>query len=94
MDRMKDPKSFGQLKKDQLGRESELLGKLMGSAEELKALAGFEDDLGTRRNEILFKVQNEMEDTRNALKEAEQLVERLRKHLSQLEGIQRILTKR
>lgn len=91
---MKDPKSFGQLKKDQLGREGELLSKLMGSAEELKALAGFEDDLGARRNEILFKVQNEMEDTRNSLKEAEQLVERLKKHLSQLEGIQRILTKR
>jgi hypothetical protein len=66
----------------------------MGSAEELKALSGFEDDLGTRRNEILFKVQNEMEDTRNALKEAEQLVERLRRHFSQLEGIQRILTKK
>ena len=91
---MRDPKSFGQLKKDQLGRESGLLSKLMGSAEELKTLAGFEDDLGARRNEILFKVQNEMEDTRNSLKEAEQLVERLKKHLSQLEGIQRILTKR
>ncbi len=69
-------------------------GSLFGFPKKLKALAGFEDDLGARRNEILFKVQNEMEDTRNSLKEAEQLVERLKKHLSQLEGIHRILTKR
>jgi hypothetical protein len=94
-DGMKDPnRSYSQIKKDQLGRESDLLNKIMGSGEELKALAGFEDDLGARRNEILFKVQVEMEDTQNALKEAEQLVDRLKKHLGQLEGMHRILTKK
>jgi hypothetical protein len=35
-----------------------------------------------------------MEDTRSALREAEGLVERLRKHLNQLEGIHKILTKK
>ncbi|MBL7208919.1 MAG: hypothetical protein ISS52_02350 [Dehalococcoidia bacterium] len=87
-------KSLGQLKKEQLGRESELLAQILGSFGELQDLGAFEADLGVRRNEILFKVQVEMEDTRNALKQAEQLVERLKKHLGQLEGLHRILTKK
>jgi hypothetical protein len=92
---MRDPnKSFNQIKKDQLGREGDLLNQLMGSEEELKMLAGFEGELGTKRNEFLFKVQAQMEDTRNRLREAEQLVERLKRYLSQLEGIHRILTKK
>ena len=92
---MRDPnKSFSQIKKDQLGREGELLNQLMGSEEELKMLAGFEGELGSKRNEFLFKVQAQMEDTRNRLKEAEQLVERLKRYLSQLEGIHHILTKK
>ncbi len=94
IDRMKDPKSYSQLKKDQMGRESDLLSQIMGTEDEIRALEGFEGDLGSRRNEILFKVQTQMEDTRNHLREAEQLVERLKKHLGQLEGIHRILTKR
>lgn len=92
---MRDPnKSFSQIKKDQLGREGDLLNQLMGSEEELKMLTGFEGELGTKRNEFLFKVQSQMEDTRNRLREAEQLVERLKRYLSQLEGIHRILTKK
>jgi len=92
---MKDPnRAFSQLKKDQLGREGDFLNQLMGSEEELKALAGFENELGSRRNEFLFKVQSQMEDTKNRLREAEQLVERLKRYLSQLEGIHHILTKK
>lgn len=90
---MNRDRSFGDMKKDQMGRESELMS-LMGSAEELQALAGKEGQLDIRRNEILFNVTTQMEDTRNSLKEAEALVERLRRHMSQLEGIHRILTKK
>lgn len=86
-------RSFGDIKKDQMSRESELMS-LMGSAEEIAALSGKEGQLEIKRNEILFNVTTQMEDTRNALKEAEGLVERLRKHLSQLEGIHKILTKK
>jgi hypothetical protein len=92
--REKDSKSFGDLKRDQLGREKDFLDQVMGSEEELKILAGFEGELGSRRNEFLFKVQSQMEDTSNRLREAEQLVERLKRYLSQLEGIHRILTKK
>jgi len=87
-------KSYSQLKKEQLGRESELLSQLLASAGELKDLTAFEADLGVRRNEILFKVTVEIEDTKSSLKQAEQLVERLKKHLKQLEGLYRILTKK
>ena len=86
-------RSFGDLKKDQMSRENELMS-LMGSAEELAALSGKEGQLDIKRNEILFNVTTQMEDTRNALREAEGLVERLRKHLNQLEGIHKILTKK
>jgi phosphoribosylaminoimidazole carboxylase (NCAIR synthetase) len=87
-------KSYSQMKKDQLGRESELLSQLMGSSDELKSLSGYDTQMNVKRNEILFKVTTEMEDTKNALKEAEALVERLRKHLAQLEGMHKILTKK
>ena len=86
-------RSFGEIKKDQMGRENELMN-LIGSVEELQALSGKEGQLEIKRNEILFNVNTQMEDTSNALKEAEGLVARLRKHLSQLEGIQKILTKK
>ena len=87
-------KYYSQLKKEQLGREDDMLSSLLDSNEELKNLAGFEADLGIRRNEILFKVQVQMEDTQNQLKQAEQLVDRLKKHLRELEGLHRTLTKK
>ena len=86
-------KYYKQLKKEQMGSEGELLSSLL-AGEELKDLAVFEADLGVKRNEILFKINNEIEATRNRLKQAEQLVERLKKHLNQLEGINHILTKK
>ena len=87
-------KSYGQLKKEQLGRESELLSELMGDTEELRGLAEFEAGLGVRRNETLFKVTVEMEDTKSALMQAERLVQRLKRHLTQLEELHRALTKK
>ena len=92
---MKDAdKFYNQLKNEQVSREGDLLSNLLASSEELKNLAGFEADLSVRRNEILFKVQVQIEDTTSQLKQAEHLVERLKKHLSQLEGLHRILIKK
>ena len=86
-------KSFEQIKKGQVGRESELMSQLLGKSE-FGDLETFEADSAVRRNELLFKIQNDMEDTKNALKQAEQLTERLRRRLSELEGMYRILTKK
>ncbi|MBM3119175.1 MAG: hypothetical protein FJ006_06410 [Chloroflexi bacterium] len=86
-------KSFEQIKKGQMGRESELYSQLLGKSE-FGDLETFEADSAVRRNELLFKIQTDMEDVRNALKQAEQLTERLRRRLSELEGMYRILTKK
>ena len=85
-------KSFGELAKEQKNRESNLLAYLMGETK-IEELANFETELGERQSEILFKVTTEIEDTENALKQAEQLVQRLKKHLEQLKGLQRVLSK-
>jgi hypothetical protein len=53
----------------------------------------FESDLGQRRDEILFKITTEMEDTKNALNQVEKLAQRLRKYLDRLEKIYQTLSK-
>ena len=92
---MKDAdKSFGQIKKEQMGREGELYSQMAGKPGEYGDLETFEADSAVRRNELLFKINTDMEDTKNALKQAEALVERLRRRLDELQGMYRILTKK
>lgn len=91
---MKVPdKSFEQIRKSQIGRESELYSQLL-SKSEFGDLEAFEAESALKRNELLFKIQTDMEDVRNALKQAEQLTERLRRRLNELEGMYRILTRK
>jgi polyhydroxyalkanoate synthesis regulator phasin len=85
-------KSFGELNREQSERESGFLSHLMGEAS-IEDLADFEADLTQRQSQTLFEITTEMEDTKNALKQAEQLVRRLKNHLDRLEGLQRVLTK-
>jgi hypothetical protein len=85
---------FEKIRKDQIGREDELYSQLMDKGGEFGNLENFEADSAVRRNELLFKIQSDMEDVRNALKQAEQLTDRLRRRLSELEGMYRILTKK
>jgi DNA helicase IV len=83
--------SFDKLSKEQAAREDSLLSSF-GEAE-LKKLADFEAESGQRREEILFKITTEMEDTKNALDRVEQLAQKLRKHLERLSKIQQILSR-
>jgi len=85
-------KSFGQLSSEQAQRENDFLSSLIGE-NEAEGLANFEAGLSERRSEILFKVATDIEDTENALKHVEQLTRRLKKHLEQLKGLQRVLSK-
>ena len=85
-------KSFGELTKEQAKRESALLSYLMGETE-IEELVNFEAELSERRSETLFKITTQIEDTENALRQAEQLVQRLKKHLEQLKSLQRVLSK-
>ena len=79
-------KSYEELAKEQRKRESSFLS-------EVGELADFETDLGQRRNEILFKITTEMEDTKNALNQVDKLAQRLKKYLDRLEKIYQTLSK-
>ncbi len=85
-------RSFGQVSSEQAQRENDFLSYVMGE-NRVEELTNFEAALSERRSEILFKVTTDLEDTENALKQAEQLVQRLKKHLEQLKGLQRVLSK-
>jgi hypothetical protein len=79
-------KSYEELAKEQGMRESNFLT-------DLGEMSDFEADLGQRRDEILFKITTEMEDTKNALNNVEQLAQRLRKYLDRLRNIHQTLSK-
>ena len=85
-------KSFGELTNEQTQRESALLSHLMGEAG-VEDLTRFEAELTERQSQVLFEITTEIEDTENALKQTEQLAQRLKKHLEQLKGLQRVLSK-
>jgi hypothetical protein len=70
-------------------------GDLMPSQveENIERLTNFELELGERRNETLFKLSAEIENTENALNQAEQLAQRLKKRLKQLKDLQKVLSK-
>jgi hypothetical protein len=86
-----DMKSYEELAKEQGMRESSFLSSL-GEAE-IGELSDFEADLGQRRQEILFKITTEIEDTTNALNQVEQLAQRLKKYLERLKKIHQTLSK-
>jgi hypothetical protein len=93
---MDDNRFFSKMRgenRDQQKKEKQFLDDITSELGSLEDLQGFEGDLATRRKEILFKVTTEMEDTQLALKKAEDLANRLKKHLQLLEGLQRLLQK-
>ncbi|MCK4262666.1 MAG: hypothetical protein KAU10_08340 [Dehalococcoidia bacterium] len=85
-------KPLGQLNSEQIQREGKLLSHLLGE-NRMEDLARFESDLTQQQSRLLFEITTEIEDTENALRQAEQLVQRLKKHLDQLRGLQRVLSK-
>jgi hypothetical protein len=84
-------KSYEELVKEQGRRESSFLSSF-GEAE-LGELSAFEADMGQRRSEFLFRITTEIEDTKNALNQVEQLSQRLRKYLDRLKKIQQTFSR-
>lgn len=83
---------FSQIMKEQAQREDSLLSQLMdttGTAD----LADFEGQLSERKSALLFRLTTEIEDAGNALKQAQQLVQKIEKHLAQLKDLQKALAK-
>lgn len=87
-----DLKPLDQLTSEQLQREGRLLSHLLAETG-MEDLTRFEADLTQQQGRLLFEIVTELEDTESALKHAEQLVERLKKHLEQLKGLQKVLSK-
>jgi vacuolar-type H+-ATPase subunit I/STV1 len=86
-----DMKSYEELANEQGRRESSFLSSL-GEAQ-LRELSDFEAGASQRREEILFKITTEIEDTTNALNQVEQLSQRLKKYLERLKKIHQTLSK-
>jgi hypothetical protein len=84
-------KSYEELASEQGRRENSFLSSL-GEAQ-LKQLSDFEASTGQRREEILFKITTEIEDTQSALAQVEQLALKLKKYLDRLRKIHQTLSK-
>jgi hypothetical protein len=84
--------NLGRLSEEQQRRESVLLSGLM----EKFGVAGLtlsEEDTTEGNNRLLFLITTEMEETQNAMRETEQILLKLKKHLQQLKGLQEVLSK-
>jgi len=85
-------KPYDELSKEQASKENTLLSRLMAEVG-IQELTEFETELGERQGETLFKITTEIEDTKNALNQVEQLAQRLRKHLERLNKLHQVLSK-
>lgn len=77
---------FDKYGKEQAEGASDLLSRLKEETE-------FESQMTEHRDELLFKIATEIEETTTNLEKAEQLVTKFKKHLKQLKELQRILSK-
>ncbi len=85
-------KFFNRTNDEQSQGKSELLSRLIDEIG-MEDLINFEADLSGRQNQVLFQIATEIEDTESALRQAEQLIKKLKKHLEQLKDLQRVLSK-
>jgi hypothetical protein len=81
-----DMKSYEELAREQGTRENNFLS-------DVGELSSFEAGAGQRREEILFRITTEIEDTQSALAQVEQLGQKLRKYLDRLKKIHQTLSK-
>ena len=92
MDKRQYTESIDKLAGDQQRRESKLLAELLGDAH-YDELAAYEANLAEQQSRLLFSIQAELEDTEMALRQTEQLVQKLKKHMDKLKGLQKVLSK-
>jgi len=92
MDSKQYLESLDKLSGDQNRRESKLLAELLGEAG-YDDLAAYEANLAEQQSRLLFSIQAELEDTEMALRQSEQLAQKLKKHLDRLKGLQKVLSK-
>ena len=93
---MRPQDKYGQIKKDHLSGQNDIYSQISnapapsGGAEDFTS---FEVDAANRRNELLFNITNQIEETKAKLRQAEQLVERLRNSLREYEEMYKTLSR-
>jgi hypothetical protein len=93
---MRPQDKFGQIKKDHMSGQNDIYSQISntppqtGAAEDFNS---FEADAANRRNELLFSITNQVEETRAKLRQAELLVERLKQSLREYEEMYKTLTR-
>lgn len=93
---MRPQDRFGQINKDHISGQNDIYSQISstpppaGGAEDFTS---FEAETANRRNELLFKITNQIEETKAKLKQAELLVERLRQSLRENEEMYKTLTR-
>jgi len=92
MDSKKYIESVDRIAGDQQRRESRLLKELLGEGG-YDDLSSYEANLAEQTSRLLFSIQAEIEDTEVALGQTEQLAEKLKKHVSRLKALQKVLSK-
>lgn len=89
---MRPQDRFGQIKKDHLGGQNDIYNQISAQPSQ-EDFTTFEVDSANRRNELLFNITTQIEETKGKLRQAEQLVERLRQSLREYEEMYKTLTK-
>ena len=91
---MRPQDKFGQAKKDPYSGQGDVYNQIANTpAPGAEDFTNFEVDAANRRNELLFSITTQIEETRGKLKQAELLVERLKQSLREYEEMYKTLTK-
>jgi hypothetical protein len=91
---MRPQDKFGQAKKDPYSGQGNVYDQISNTpAPGAEDFTTFEVDAANRRNELLFNITTQIEETRGKLKQAELLVERLRQNMREYEEMYKTLTK-
>jgi hypothetical protein len=89
---MRPQDRFGQAKKDPASGQKDIYNQISSQPSQ-EDFSTFETDNANRRNELLFNITTQIEETKGKLRQAEQLVERLRQSLREYEEMYKTLTK-
>jgi predicted translin family RNA/ssDNA-binding protein len=90
---MRPQDRFGQIKKDHMDGQNDLYNQIANSQPAQEDFKTFEVDTANKRNELLFNITTQIEETKGKLKQAELLVERLRQSLREYEEMYKTLTR-
>ena len=91
---MRPQDKFGQAKKDPYSGQGDVYNQIANTQNPgAEDFTTFEVDAANRRNELLFNITTQIEETRGKLRQAELLVERMHQNLREYEEMYKTLTK-